>query len=415
MKVAWKNQRKIDQDNLRTSNIYFAKGCLENIGTYLCPDGEVGNFIISGGVQPAERYRPLGPVLDTAISQYPLIVLHGGGNMIRDMTIQAWQHSSNGEKCPLWIVDQTYPEFEPLYGMGEMQAIMTLRQLAKKLEYTVTPRFERTVRAHFMILSELSIPLSLSGLYYLCQFDDMEEFHSNVMTLPCGENIARRIWADLGVDTEDSRSQFDLFRAVIGHLAHAASHCGWNPDNTVSQYNCLQALAQNAVMVMEVNDLYADLLLAYLAEELRGNRQPFVLLLDGLHIADSAFFEYLCLPNTGCRHGILSENVVEHLGENGDSFLRLAETTDNFVLLKHNTGKTTAILSEVFGKCDYMKAEVSHGVSHGFFQFVPRDRHDDMRYSVENRYRVMPEEITSLKAGQAILFTTATDEIIHYN
>lgn len=139
---------------------------------------------------------------------------------------------SNGN---MGLDHQRNSEFEPFFGMNEMQVVLSLRQLAYKLNYSVTPRFERVVKAHLSILKELNIPISLSGLNYLCQFYDIGEFHENIMALPCGEAISRRIWADLGIDSEDSNSQFDLFRAVISNLSHDASRGGWNDNNCVAE------------------------------------------------------------------------------------------------------------------------------------------------------------------------------------
>ena len=411
----WKKKREIEQDNISASNVCYAGGRGEDISAYLCGEGLPANFLISGGVEAYRRYQPLGPVLDAVVGTCPLIILHRGEGYMLDLLTRLGRDGREEKDPPLWVIDGRSPSFEPFCGMSVMQAVATLRQLAKKLGYTAAPRFERCARAHFRILEELSIPLSLSGLYYLCCFDDMEEFHDNIMALPCGENTARRIWADLGVDSEEGGSQFDLFRAVIHSLAHAASRCGWSDDNSVSVHNCLQALRQGAVMVLEINSAYGDLFMTYLAEELRGNTAPFVLLLDGVPMTDGTFFEYLCLPNTGCSYGILSENAVELMGGDEAAFLRLAERIANFVIFKHSTGKTATILAEVFGRYDHTRVELSQGTNQGYFQFLPRDRHSDIRYSVENRYRVMPEEITSLRADQAVIFLTADDAVIHYN
>ena len=56
----------------------------------------------------------------------------------------------------------TAADHEPIYGMEDQQVIAALRQLAKKLGYTASPRLERTARAHMAILRELEIPVSLS-------------------------------------------------------------------------------------------------------------------------------------------------------------------------------------------------------------------------------------------------------------
>ena len=79
------------------------------------------------------------------------------------------------------------------------------------------------------------------------------------------------------------------------------------------------------------------------------------------------------------------------------------------------TGKTAAALSEIIGKYDHTKVEASQGTARGFFRILPHDRHEDVRFSTENRYRVMPEEITGLYPGQAIVFDASTDQIIYFN
>ncbi|OUQ46891.1 hypothetical protein B5E64_02405 [Drancourtella sp. An12] len=414
--MGWRNNHQVNVSNRQLSNVFSAKGKLENVGAYLCPNSVPANFIISGGVHPDERYQPLYTFFDATIGRFPIIVLHNNDIHMEAMVTQAWQSIVSSSECsPLWIINQKNSEFEPFFGMNEMQVVLALRQLANKLNYSVTPRFERVIKAHLSILKELNIPISLSGLNYLCQFYDIGEFHENIMALSCGEAISRRIWADLGIDSEDSNSQFDLFRAVISNLAHDASHGGWNDDNCVSEFNCLQAIGQNATLLLSVNDMYSEMLLPYLAEELKAAQKPFILIIDDTKIADEHFQEYLRLTNSGCCCGIIAENAVDLISGEENNFLHLTERMNTFIILKHSTGKTATILSEIFGRYDYTKVEMSQGTNRGFFSFLPQDRHDDLRFSTENRYRVMPEEIIGLRAGQAIVFDTTTDQIIRYN
>lgn len=412
--MGWKSNREVTLLNQKISNIAYSNGNVEDLGYFLCDNGNISNFIISGGVTSDERYEAVSQVLYSEIGKMPMVILHNEDIHIEAMVIQAWQ--STNAQTPLWVVNNRNAEFEPFYGMNEMQVVTTFRQLAVKLNYTVTPRFERVIRAHLMILKELDIPVSLSGLYYLCGFYDMGEFHDNVMALPCGESVARRIWADLGVDSDDGNSQFDLFRAVVNNLANEAEQSGWNPDNNISEYNCLKILEAGGTLVLSVNDMYTDLLMSYLLQELKTNReQQFVLLLDNVKVNDEHFQEYLRNTSSGCICGVIAENVVEMVGGDESNFLRFVERMDSIVLFKHSTGKTAVTLSEIFGKYDYTKLEVSRGTNKGFFDLLPTGRHDDMRYSTENRYRVMPEEIIGLRAGQAIVFDLSRDQIIHFN
>lgn len=416
--MGWRNDRSVNSSNMQLSNVYTSKGRLENISGYICTGGKLSNFLISGGVEPDDRYMPLYSVLDSLIGRIPVIIIHSGDVHIEAMAMESWQMFNSGSEHPtqFWNCNGRNPSFEPFYGMNEMQIVNTLRQLSMKLNYTVTPRFERVVRAHLSILKALEIPYSLSGLYYLCQFYDMGEFHNNIMALPCEEGVTRRIWADLGADDEGGNGQFDLFRAVINNLAHDAEQSGWNSDNTVCDCNCMQTIMNNGTLVLSINDMYSNMLLSYLTEELKtqGASQYFILF-DGITLKDESLLEYLCAQSSGCTFGIVSENAVDQVGSDEDAFLRVTERMDCIVLFKHSTGKTATTLSEVFGKYDYTKIEQSQGVSRGFFKFLPQDRHDDIRYSTENRYRVMPEEIIGLRKGQAIIFDMISDQIIHYN
>lgn len=414
--MGWRNKNEIALANQQLSNVYFSKGRLDGLGAYLCTNNVPANFIVSGGSHPDERYEPLYQYLDTFIGRYPMIVIHNNDVHMEAIVGQAWQEAGASEASPLWIVDQRRAEFEPFFGMNEIQVVSTMRQLANKLNYTVTPRFERVIRAHILILKELEIPVSLSGFNYLCQFQDMGEFYDNILSLPCGEATGRRIWADLGADSEDSNNQFDLFRTVISNLAGNAAQSGWNTENSVAGINCLEAIRQNATLLLAVNDLYTELLLPYLVEELKSNAQrPFILLIDGIRINDEHLSEYLRRTNSGCHCGIISENIVDAISGDESDFLRFTEKMNCFILFKHGTGKTATSLSEIIGRYDYTKVEASQGTARGFFNILPRDRHEDIRFSTENRYRVMPEEITGLKPGQAIVFDATTDQIIHFN
>ena len=410
------SNRGLIKRNQSLSNVRFDKGALDGLGWYLCPNGSPRDFIISGGAQPDERYEPLFSFFTMVLGRLPTIVIHNRNSYLEAIVNQAWQQvtANNGNVNPLVYANTSNPIYEPFYGFSDIQVITCLRQLTTKLGYTAAPTFEKVVRAHLAILKELHIPTSLSGLYYLCQFTDMGEFYRNIMALPCGEVRAKSIWADLGTNPEDSSGQFDLFRAVINNLAGEAEQSNWNTSRSVAQVNSLRAIQQNATLVLSVNDMYSDLFLTYLVEELRSNHSPFILIIDGVRINDRVF-DYLRTSGSGCYCGIVAENAVELVGGDAETFSRLAEKMDCFIFFKHATGKTASILSEVIGKYDRVKAETSRGTNRGFFHILPQGTHDDVRYSTENRYRVMPEEITGLYPGQAIIFDTPTDRVIHFN
>ena len=270
------------------------------------------------------------------------------------------------------------------------------------------------MRAHAEVLRQLQIPMSLTGLSYLCSFVDMGELHANVMELPCGPDTARRIWADMGADADDG--QFDLFRTAVQNLEKDASRSGWIADEQISEYNIITAMQACAVLSISIDRYYTEQLLPYLLEELKlASVRPFVLLIDGLQIRDEAFQEYLCAPNASRICGYLADNVLELTAGDKEQFLRLADGVRSFVFFKQGTGKTAADLSEVFGRFEYTKVNTTQGTNRGAYEIFARGRHDDVQYSTENRFRVMPEELMALGYRQAIVFDTQTNQIIHFN
>ena len=413
------NNTGIDGNNRRLANVNTSGGSIAQLGGFIIPAGRPSNFAVSGGIDPYYRLAPIHSMLTVAIGRYPIIILHNHDLQLESIVYDAWnrvfENVVNDKRTPIWILNQDNRWLEPFYNMPEMQVISAIRQFAKKLDYTPTPKLDRVVRAHLRVLKELNIPTSLSGLYYLTQFQDMGEFHGNILSLPCGEAEGKLIWAEMGADSDDGNNQFDLFRTVINTFASEALQSAWNSDNSVAEINLQSAFNSCGVLTLSINDMYSDLLLNYIHEEMRTSLgRQYLLIIDNLRITDDRFIDFLRQANSNCSLGIVGESVVDMFGDD-EVFQKIAERMNLFVILKHSTGKTAERLSELFGKYDRTKIEQSSGSSRGFLSILPRDRHKDIRYTTENAYRVMPEDIIGLGPEQAIIFETNSDRIIYYN
>ena len=100
-------RRDVDRANRQLSHAYRSRGHLEDISGFLCPDGIPGSFLLSGGADPEERYRPLRPVLETLVGRMPILILHSGRGPLRDMAVEAWQ--SYAPETPLWDIGSSSP------------------------------------------------------------------------------------------------------------------------------------------------------------------------------------------------------------------------------------------------------------------------------------------------------------------
>lgn len=408
-------RRRAERSNQRAAGVFRAHGTLRAAGAYLCAGSLPLNFIVSGGDERT-RCEPLRGLLDAAMGTRPIIVIHAGDATLESAAIDCWQGLGlDPQISPLVIANQANRCFEPFYGMPSRQVLATLRKLAVELGYTVTPRFERVAQAHISILRELGLPICLTGFSYLTSFQDMGEFHDNVMALPCGEAVAQRIWVDLGVDEDGANSQFDLFRSVINNLADEAEQSAWNSGDTIAEVTCMSAMEHNATLLLSISNGYSQLLLSYLAMELQACTEPFILVLDGVVATGEAFLDYLLRPSQQRIMGVLSENATDLMAGDIESFKRLAEHAGCMMLFKHGVGSTATVLAELIGRFDSTEVDTTTGTNRGFFNILPDGSHRDVHTRFENRFRVMPEDITSLGELQAIVFDVERDEIIYYN
>ena len=402
------------KSNDRSANIYYAQGKLNQLGGYICYGDYPINFIVSGEVTGYERYEPVREYIGKYIGHIPIIILHNNNMNIEHMLYNVCQVSR--PKCPVWVVNNQNRQWEPFFGMSDMQVISILRKLAEKMNYSLSPSFQRVAMAHFDILRLLKLPMSLSGLHYLCKFRDMGEFHENILALPCDQSRAMRIWADLGTDLTGGDNQFDLFRTIIMGFANAAFLDGWNPDNNICDRNIAHAVNYNAVYAMPINESQSELILTYITEEMKMAGRPFIIITDGIKLQDEYIADYLTDPNNNnFFYGAIGRNIAESFGQNENMFKRLCAKTQYIILFKHATSATASKFSEVIGNYDAMKSESTYGRDIRHFSLMPRDNTKTVSYSIENRNRVKPDAITRLESNQAIVFNTNNDQVIFYN
>lgn len=409
--MAW-NTGGAQRANLNASGIQIVHEDMFDLASRISVNDEPRNFIVSGQGGKDDAYRILSGFIASVLGRWPLVILHNGDPMVENVVGTIWKSAKGESKpCDLFGVNQQYRDFEPLYGLDEMESVRVLKALAAELGYAVTPRFETVVRAHLGILRDLGIPASLSGLSFLCSFEDLGEFHENVLALPSGSDYGRRIWAALGADGNDQNSQFDLFRAVVSNLALEASHCGWNPDKQIATCNARVSIGEHAAYVHAIDNSYSQLILPYIVEELRGAPSAFVIVLWDIRV-DETLRNFLTSRSDRFRFGIFDHNVVDALGGE-DAFGLIAEQAHVDILLKHGTSSTAMVLSEMMGKYDAVRIDEAAGSSRRFFGLLPSSREKTVSVTTENRYRVMPEDITSLSAGQAIVFDSDSNSIVY--
>ena len=396
------NNRGIARQNNYLANRDKVRGSSDDLGSYLFPTGEIGNFIISGG-EPYQRFSLLVSALQGTLGALPVIVFHNSIIGVEQIFHAELSNAAQaGCSVHYAIVNDQNRAFEPFLGMSESAVNTCLRKMAQKLGFQISAEFDQTARAHFQILRLKGAPLCLSSLYYLATFTDMELFFKNVMALPCSRSEAQQIWAKLGA-SDSSTGQFELFRSIILNFAEEAGYSGWSKSSGFGSVNCYQALQNGACLSLPLDGQHSDLMDIYLAEELSMFKGPCFLLFCDTIIGPELVY-YLRSSSGRIRFGFSAQHAAEMVPEPPDAFSSISEMLDSLIIFQHNSAIEAEKYSQIIGKYDESILEQSRGFSWARMELFSRGRTDGFSVRTQNVYRVRPEDITSLPPSAAYIY-----------
>ena len=367
------------------------------------------NFIISGG-DSDDHCNAVYSYIENIIGKCPLIVLYSGHTELPALVNNMWHEMEI--TTPLWSIDKDSMDFEPFYGMDRNNILTVLREIAKKNNYVVKPCFDKVVDAHLSICKYSNLDVCLSSFSYISSFKDMKIFRENIMSLECEQNESLSICAGLGLG-DDENDQLDLFRSVIGIMEYEASYNGWYPDD-VKCVNIGKAIEDTGTLLFSVDDFHKDNLIPYFLQELSSGKKEYVLILDGVTINES-FVNYLSRQRISSGIGLIAEDVTALFEQDKEKKIKyLSSKIDTYVLFSHRSSYSAELFSEIIGKSDQIRKEFSVGKSREDFH-IWGSKTTTASEKIENKYRVMPEDITGLSDGQSIVFDTRTSSVIfHY-
>lgn len=396
----------------RASAFFSRKRLPDRLAPYFFRDGKVCNFAISG---QGEKEILLTPVFFAAAGCLPIVVLHNDSLSMVGQCVNVWGEkfgivSSDGPGA-LWRCDSGC--FEPFLGMRDSDVVHVLQKLVTFLSESYTASFEKVVRAHLAILRGMNCACSLSGLYYLCGFENLEEFQENIRMLNCSEEEISRILMNLGLSNEKHLEQFELFRSIIQRLAYEAERSGWSMDERVGTMSITEAVNTGAAMLLGINGNKSPLLLEYVGQELSlYSDRSMLVIVDDVRLGSSSIIPVLHEAGERLQFGIIGSNVLDVIGCDGKTVSKFCERLDRIVVLKHKVATTAEELIKLIGMVEIEKESRTEGMGKGYYNFLPNTKNRSVTYSRDDRERIKAEEILRLGDDQAILFNTETNEII---
>lgn len=377
-----------------------------NVGAAGTAVYEPRNFMISGGTAD-ERHSPFLQLYSRICGKLPVIILHSRSTNLERNIYGICQRRSCLDK--LFIVNNRQSRTANYeYLQISVQGIVnTLSRLALNQGYQISGQFEIALRSLVGLTKELKLGAGLRGLDRL-SIPAYAEFRTLLDRSGLSKEKTNRIAVEM--DRDDKPEYYYLFQAIVSKLANEAEKNGWGEaDEQAREIDLHRAIEEDATVLLELDPANCKSLLTCIANEiLEQSSDRFLLILDGLNLFSEELSELL-RSDRGFRRGLIGENLVSMLGDAG-SFEALAEKSSVFLIFKHRTGKIAEYFSEIIGCEDIQRAETSEGTSKETFKILPGGVHRDVRYSIENRYRVMPEDILDLAAGQLFLFDSSINK-----
>lgn len=358
------------------------------------------NFIISGGT-PDERLSPFLQMYSKICGKLPVIMLHNRNPDLEQCIYGMCRQNSCTDR--LFIVNRRQrrtADYEYL-KMGVQGIVNTLSQLACDQGYQVSGQFQIALRSLISLLQDLNLGTGLTGLERL-SVPAYAQFRSLLDRNGISSEQANRIAEEL--DRDNKPEYYYAFQAIISRLANEAGMNGWgSAGETDRSVNISETIAENATLLLELDPANCKSLLTCIANEiLELNTDRFLLVVDGINLVSEQLLN-LFLSGRDFRCGFIGENVVSLVGDD-QHFAALSERASVFLIFKHKTGKIASYFSEIIGCEDVQRTETSEGTSKEAFKILPGGVHKDIRYSIENRYRVMPEDILALPSCELFLF-----------
>lgn len=379
------------------------------------PSNHINNFIISGGSNETRSYH-LVSIVGALSEHQPIILISGYGHQSDYITyLQKICKTS-----PLWCCDENSNSFEPFLRMNPIAFRKVIQQMFEYCRYDWNASVETVVNVHLSILQKLKLHLSLSALYYLCcnhSLHDYASLREFIMRLDSTEQEKQHMWADL--DVTNNASAIESFRSVIRKFSEEAQLSGWRSGN-LGNRNLITAVhnEQNPILYLQINNDYSALMQIYLSAELQSIKNKSCTLLFNEIKFSKLLAEMIWISDSSYRSGVIGQNVASMLSIRGNAdensnveIYQWLEQVQTFVLFHHNTGPTCNTWSNVIGKVDQSRISTTAGSGKGFLSIFPEHYHDSTTRSIENRFRVMPEEFQALSKTKCIVFDAITNRI----
>lgn len=365
------------------------------------------NFIISGGIAD-ERHAAFLQMFGRICGRIPLIYLHSRDDDMIDEVKEIAEAKNQLTHLHIINANADTPDYGYLNSVSQQGIVNTLELIAKQMDYDCPPQFDRTVKIMNSLAKEFGYAEGLAGLSKLASLSYVE------LRGKIREHLGSNIESALANDMEVSGRPecFYLFQAVVQKLAYEAKRNGGAIDGIENSRNiisCIEAINNRDSLFLELRCGLTELIEQCICSELKESRiSRFLLVIDGIRISQNGLGDLINSQNF--KWGLISEDVFPVLGEK--LFAVSAEKAETIMVLKHKTGPAAEHFSELIGSQDIQMNETSEGTAKEAFKILPGSTHKETRYSIENRFRVMPERIMELKSGEAILFDTTQNRLI---
>jgi hypothetical protein len=397
-----KTIRNIQKNNLANKNIM--EYLPSEIEGFFNPSEPVGNTIISGGRSANRVGATVAACICASINRIPVVILHEADTLLEAKIRSAYQATNNME-----IINRGNPVYDPFIGLSNMEISHMVINSAQK-GYEIKPNGRQYMDGILGFIRSKGIPTACDMLLRCPHANLLDKLDEANQKGKIGAAEAQNI-RNLLMQGQSERAGVEGFFMQLGYQGQSLLSDKATRQRSVSIRGMVD---RNALVMLDIQSSTSKVLLNVILNEVQGclaNGKSLMLVVDAISAESNELLEQLLKSNSSrCTTVLSSDDAYAMLGSSDNLFSTLVGTAQKCIVFSHRTGISCGKWAEVFGYCDVDKISHSLGSNQGSYSYGPST---SINVSKDREYRVKPQAIGNMAAGEVYVLSCSTGELAH--
>lgn len=371
---------------------------------------ELGNYIISGGINPFRIPGVTGTCIAAQRNGIPAMILHNGNIELSNKLQEVFKGTGI-----LQVVDSQNPYYDPIYGHNESEIEqMLLRAIG--IHNTVKNEAQYYIRAILSLFNAQKMPPNMDKLLSCPHERLLETIDKAVNGQLPGERLteidAGKI-KSLLLQGQEERSNIE---AYLSNLNIEGQNKFASVGDLKIAKNITKAFSQNKIIIIDTAGSGRTFLELVLCEYLLAVNHVMssMLIIDDIPVVKDSFLEEI-INQCGIksRFALSSNDVYAMLNGNSTLFHSLVGKAAKVFIMRHLSGNSCEEMAKVIGKYDERSFADNMG---GRYSFQPKYDYgfsSDINVSIKREYIIRPDRIFNMADEEVYIIDKDKNQRIH--